>query len=66
MTQDAKAADGKQRVWSLELVIVIALPTIAVVAGIITMVIATRSGFEPHPQVKTDRFAQEQTVGDRP
>ncbi len=66
MSQREDAAAGKPRVWSLELVIVIALPTIAVVAGIITMVIATRSGFEPHTQVKTDRFAQEQTVDERP
>lgn len=66
MSKQVEEKSGKPRVWSLELVIVIALPAIAVIGGIITMAIATSSGFKPHPEVKTDRFAQEQQVSDKP
>ncbi len=66
MSQKATPPGAKPRVWSLELVIVIALPALAVIGGIITMAIATNSGFEPHSEVKTDRFAQEQRVDDKP
>ncbi len=66
MSKQVDEKGAKPRVWSLELVIMIALPVTAVIGGIITMAIATSSGFKPHPEVKTDRFAQEQRIDDKP
>lgn len=45
-------------VFSIELVLVIGIPLLTVIAGIITVVIATTDGFTP-AQAKVDRFGQQ-------
>ncbi len=51
--------------WSLELLLVIGLPLATVIAGIVTIVIAVRSGYTAEPDVSLDRFAQEQPAETR-
>lgn len=51
--------------WSLELVITIALPVSAIVAGLITLWIASTQGYTPNA-VELDRFARDVTVQGEP
>lgn len=50
---------NRKRIWSLELVIVIAIPVATVIAGFITLALAQRDGFRPTAE-QVDRFAQPQ------
>ncbi len=53
----------KNSPWSLELVITIALPVSAVVAGLITLWIASSHGYTPSA-VELDRFARDVVAQD--
>lgn len=55
---NVKAQAGDQRIWSLELMLVIGLPLSAVIGGIITVVIAFQSGYTPDTDAGLDRFAR--------
>ncbi len=47
----------KNSIWSLELLLVIGIPAATVVAGVITVIIASSSGFSATDQ-RVDRFGQ--------
>ena len=51
--------------WSLELCLAIGIPLAAVVAGVITIIIASSSGFSSGEQ-RVDRFARPIEVEDAP
>lgn len=60
MSQSGKKSSGKA--FSLELLLVIGLPLSAVVAGIVTIVIAVQSGYTQDADARLDRFARPQAT----